>query len=211
MVVELRYIAVYTRLDYKCRRCSGREQEPLPAVGEAQQTFLSVANVNSIKSGQVESGFAQFDVTYWAYAGTGPFVGKQPVKKLCVISSLFPEHLHVVSAVDSGIKTVLGGLSGYYRLSDYRFLESTQPPHHQSAGDDLSAVRAGAGHAVARVAGAARRRRIHPSERLGDRPSTALTIRQAASAPASPPLRRHCPIGHTLVHRKHFRSNGRHL
>ena len=41
----------------------------LVAIG--QSAHGSVANVNSIKSGQVESGFAQSDVTYWAYTGTG--------------------------------------------------------------------------------------------------------------------------------------------
>jgi uncharacterized protein len=76
----------------------------LVAIG--QSAHGSVANVNSIKSGQVESGFAQSDVTYWAYTGTGPFEGKEPIKQLCVIASLFPEHVHVVSGVDSGIKSV---------------------------------------------------------------------------------------------------------
>jgi len=76
----------------------------LVAIG--QSAHGSVANVNSIKSGQVESGFAQSDVTYWAYTGTGPFEGKEPIKKLCVIASLFPEHAHVVAGVDSGIKSV---------------------------------------------------------------------------------------------------------
>ncbi len=76
----------------------------LVAIG--QSAHGSVANVNSIKSGQVESGFAQSDVTYWAYTGTGPFEGKQPIKKLCVIASLFSEHVHVVSGVHTGIKSV---------------------------------------------------------------------------------------------------------
>jgi TRAP transporter TAXI family solute receptor len=76
----------------------------LVAIG--QSAHGSVANVNSIKSGQVESGFAQSDVTYWAYTGTGPFEGKQPIKKLCVIASLFSEHVHVVSGVGRGIKSV---------------------------------------------------------------------------------------------------------
>ena len=51
-------------------------------VAIAQSAHGSVANVNSIKSDQVESGFAQSDVTYWAYTGTGPFKGKEPIKKL---------------------------------------------------------------------------------------------------------------------------------
>ena len=48
----------------------------LVAIG--QSAHGSVANVNSIKSGQVESGFAQSDVTYWAYTGSGPIKGREP-------------------------------------------------------------------------------------------------------------------------------------
>jgi TRAP transporter TAXI family solute receptor len=75
-------------------------------VAIAQSAHGSVANVNSIRSGQVESGFAQSDVTYWAYTGTGPFEGKEPIKKLCVLASLFQEHVHVVSGVGRGINSV---------------------------------------------------------------------------------------------------------
>lgn len=75
-------------------------------VAVAQSAHGSVANVNSIKSGQVESGFAQSDVTYWAYTGTGPFEGKEPMKNLCVLASLFQEHVHVVAGTKSGVKKV---------------------------------------------------------------------------------------------------------
>jgi len=75
-------------------------------VAIAQSAHGSVANVNSIKSGQVESGFAQSDVTYWAYTGTGPFKGKDPIKNLCVLGSLFSEHVHVVSGIKTGIGSV---------------------------------------------------------------------------------------------------------
>lgn len=75
-------------------------------VAIAQSANGSVANVNSIKSKQVESGFAQSDVTYWAYTGTGPFEGKGAIKELCVLTSLYPEHAHFVASKDSGIKKV---------------------------------------------------------------------------------------------------------
>jgi TRAP transporter TAXI family solute receptor len=75
-------------------------------VAVAQAAHGSVANVNSINSGQVESGFVQSDVTYWAYTGTGPFEGKEPIQKLCVLTSLFPEHVQVVAGLDSGINSV---------------------------------------------------------------------------------------------------------
>ena len=88
-----------------CAKGGNCGMEGLVAI--AQSAHGSVANVNSIKSGQVESGFAQSDVTYWAYTGTGPFKGKEPIKKLCVLASLFPEHVHVVAGKDRGIKSVM--------------------------------------------------------------------------------------------------------
>jgi len=88
-----------------CAKGGNCGMEGLVAI--AQSAHGSVANVNSIKSDQVESGFAQSDVTYWAYTGTGPFKGREPLKKLCVLGSLFPEHVHVVAGVDRGIKSVM--------------------------------------------------------------------------------------------------------
>ncbi len=87
-----------------CAKGGNCGMEGLIAIG--QSAHGSVANVNSIKSGQVESGFAQSDVTYWAYTGTGPFKGEEPIKKLCVLASLFPEHVHVLAGLDRGIKSV---------------------------------------------------------------------------------------------------------
>ena len=87
-----------------CAKGGNCGMENLVAI--AQSAHGSVANVNSIKSDQVESGFAQSDVTYWAYTGTGPFKGKEPIKKLCVLASLYPEHVHVVSGKGRGIKSV---------------------------------------------------------------------------------------------------------
>lgn len=87
-----------------CAKGGNCGMEGLVAI--AQSAHGSVANVNSIKSDQIESGFAQSDVTYWAYTGTGPFKGKKPLKKLCVLGSLFAEHVHVVTGVDRGINSV---------------------------------------------------------------------------------------------------------
>ena len=84
-----------------CAKGGNCGMEGLVAI--AQSAHGSVANVNSLKSDQIESGFAQSDVTFWAYTGTGPFKGKEPLKKLCVLASLFPEHVHVVTGVDRGI------------------------------------------------------------------------------------------------------------
>jgi TRAP transporter TAXI family solute receptor len=45
-------------------------------VGIAQSSNGSVANVDAINSRTLESGFAQSDVAYWAYSGTGIYEGK---------------------------------------------------------------------------------------------------------------------------------------
>ena len=87
-----------------CAKGGNCGMEGLVAI--AQSAHGSVANVNSLKSDQIESGFAQSDVTFWAYTGTGPFKGKKPLKKLCVLGSLFAEHVHVVTGVDRGINSV---------------------------------------------------------------------------------------------------------
>jgi len=75
-------------------------------VAFAQSAHGSVANVSALDADQVESAFLQSDVTYWAFTGTGPFTGKKPFKKLCVLSSLYPEHVHVVAGKDRDIKSV---------------------------------------------------------------------------------------------------------
>jgi len=75
-------------------------------VAVAQSANGSVANVNGIESGSIESGFSQSDVAYWAYTGTGTFEGKPPLKKLRVIANLFPEHIHVVARQDAPYNTV---------------------------------------------------------------------------------------------------------
>lgn len=87
-----------------CEKGGNCGMEGLVAI--AQSANGSVANVNSIKSKQVESGFAQSDVTYWAYTGTGPFEGKGKMEELCVLTSLYPEHAHFVAGKNSGIKSV---------------------------------------------------------------------------------------------------------
>ncbi|MBO0661182.1 TAXI family TRAP transporter solute-binding subunit [Jiella sp. MQZ9-1] len=66
----------------------------------------SVANVNAIGSGTIESGFSQSDVAYWAQTGTGVFDGKGKVEKLRAIANLYPESIHLVASKNSGIKSV---------------------------------------------------------------------------------------------------------
>lgn len=66
----------------------------------------SVANVNGIMGGSLESGFSQSDVAYWAYTGTGTFDGKPKAQDLRLIATLYPESIHLVARKGSGIKSV---------------------------------------------------------------------------------------------------------
>src|SRR5512141_1160861 len=66
----------------------------------------SVANINGITSGQMESGFTQSDVAYWAYTGPGVYEGKPKVADLRLIANLYPETIHVVARKGSGIRSV---------------------------------------------------------------------------------------------------------
>ncbi|HEX3209240.1 MAG TPA: TAXI family TRAP transporter solute-binding subunit, partial [Geminicoccaceae bacterium] len=60
-------------------------------VAIAQSSNGSVANVDAIQSGELESGFVQSDIAYWAYTGTGIFEGKGKADNLRAIASLFAE------------------------------------------------------------------------------------------------------------------------
>ncbi|MGE0750506.1 MAG: TAXI family TRAP transporter solute-binding subunit [Variibacter sp.] len=66
----------------------------------------SVANINAISGGQMESGFTQSDVAYWAFTGTGVYEGKPKVEELRAIANLYPESIHLVARKGSGINTV---------------------------------------------------------------------------------------------------------
>ena len=59
-------------------------------IASAVSSRGSVDNVNAIISGLRNSGFAQSDVAYWAYTGTGTMEGKEPAKDLRTIAALFP-------------------------------------------------------------------------------------------------------------------------
>jgi hypothetical protein len=72
----------------------------------AVATNGSVANVNGIVGGSMESGFSQADVNAWAYTATGIYEGKPKVEELRAIANLYPESVHIVVKKNSGIKTV---------------------------------------------------------------------------------------------------------
>ncbi|WP_419904897.1 TAXI family TRAP transporter solute-binding subunit [Kiloniella sp.] len=75
-------------------------------VAIAQSSNGSVANIHSIAKGELESGFAQSDVVYWAFMGKGVFDGKAPVTGIRAIANLYPETLHLVARKGSGINSV---------------------------------------------------------------------------------------------------------
>jgi uncharacterized protein len=72
----------------------------------AVATNGSVANVNGIVGGAMESGFSQADVASWAYTGTGIYEGKPKVEELRAIANLYPESVHIVVKKGGGIKSI---------------------------------------------------------------------------------------------------------
>ncbi|MGH6762333.1 MAG: TAXI family TRAP transporter solute-binding subunit [Phyllobacterium sp.] len=75
-------------------------------VATAVSSNGSVANINAIQAGSMESGFTQSDVAYWAHSGTGLYDGKGKVEDLRLIGTLYPETIHLVARKDAGIKSV---------------------------------------------------------------------------------------------------------
>lgn len=72
----------------------------------AVATNGSVANVNGIVGGSMESGFSQADVNFWAFNGTGIYEGKPKVEELRAIANLYPESVHIVMKKGLGAKSV---------------------------------------------------------------------------------------------------------
>ena len=81
--------------------------QPGKIVATAAATNGSVANVNGIGGGSLESGFSQSDVATWAQKGTGIFEGKPHVPGLRMIANLYPETIHVVVKKGSGIRSIV--------------------------------------------------------------------------------------------------------
>lgn len=71
-----------------------------------QSSNGSVANIEAILAGEIESGFAQSDIAFWAFHGAGPFNGRPPAQNLRAIAKLFTESLHLVVAKDSAIHSL---------------------------------------------------------------------------------------------------------
>ncbi|WP_247873155.1 TAXI family TRAP transporter solute-binding subunit [Azospirillum sp. TSH64] len=69
----------------------------------AQASNGSVDNVEMLRAGTVEAGFAQADVAYWAYSGTGSFTGKRPFTELRSLGMLYAEAIQIVVRSDGFI------------------------------------------------------------------------------------------------------------
>lgn len=74
-------------------------------VAVAQSSHGSVANIKAIAAGTLDSGFAQADIAYWAYTGSGVFQGQPKLDQLRTIANLYPEHLHLVVRKGAGVAT----------------------------------------------------------------------------------------------------------
>jgi len=75
-------------------------------VASAVASNGSVANINAIAGGTMESGFTQSDVAYWAFTGTGIYEGKPKVTGLRLIANLYPESVHLVARKGANIRGV---------------------------------------------------------------------------------------------------------
>ncbi|HKK56854.1 TAXI family TRAP transporter solute-binding subunit [Marinobacter sp.] len=71
----------------------------------APSTGGSVANINGIKSGELDMGVAQSDVQYQAYNGTGNFEDN-PYPELRAVFRVHGEPLTLLARADSGIETL---------------------------------------------------------------------------------------------------------
>ena len=75
-------------------------------VAIAQTSGGSVANVDAVATGRLDSGFVQSDIAYWAYTGTGTYRKKKPRKTIRAIANLYPESVHVVVRTKTGVKSM---------------------------------------------------------------------------------------------------------
>src|SRR4030095_9746393 len=70
-----------------------------------ESTGGSVFNVNTIKAGELDFGFAQSDVQYNAFKGVGSFKDAGAYGDLRSVFSVHPEPFTVVARKEAGVKT----------------------------------------------------------------------------------------------------------
>jgi uncharacterized protein len=76
-------------------------------IAAGQTTQGSIANIEGVMNGSLETGLAQSDMVQAAYMGEGVYRIKQPTKDLRVIANLYPENIHLVVRRDTGIENIL--------------------------------------------------------------------------------------------------------
>lgn len=76
-------------------------------VAVAQSSHGSVANIQAIAAGHVDSGFAQSDIAYWAHTGTAIYLESGKVEGIRAIASLYSESIHLVARKGSSIRSIL--------------------------------------------------------------------------------------------------------
>jgi len=69
-----------------------------------ESTGASVFNVNTIKAGELDFGFAQSDVQFNAYRGSADFKAAGPFGDLRAVFSVHPEAFTVVARKEAGVK-----------------------------------------------------------------------------------------------------------
>lgn len=89
------------------QRCAPGKDCGIPgALAVAQVSNGSVANIEGLRSGSIELGFAQSNILDWAYNGTARFKDRAPMRGLRVISNLYAETVHIVVRANAGISSV---------------------------------------------------------------------------------------------------------
>ena len=75
-------------------------------VAVAQATDGSIANVEAINAGSLESGFCQSDILFWAYNGARIFADQPALTDLRLIANLYPEVVQIVVRRGAGIESI---------------------------------------------------------------------------------------------------------
>ncbi len=73
-----------------------------------QTTAGSLANIDLVAAGRIDSALCQADLAYWAHHGTGPWARRPAASSLRAIANLYPETLHLVTRRAAEIADVRG-------------------------------------------------------------------------------------------------------
>jgi TRAP transporter TAXI family solute receptor len=75
-------------------------------IAVAQSTEGTIANLQLLKKGEIESALVQADLATLAFTGKAPFTSKTAVKDLRLIATLYPDMMHIIVPKDSKIKSI---------------------------------------------------------------------------------------------------------